>query len=363
MGFFPSHYTLYNRVHHTAVADRSFLIASAWPPQERIPYNQHVHYGFSTPAAIDNHKLLGTVANIDTAGSSLMVYQSHSPIEHHGTSYPVATPPTNYHSLSSGAISVSVLHNEPALEPDFNFGYLTSYSSSVAKQSLVNDTTETSWPSLWSSMTTQKSFESQSGLTGMQNASSFRQSWLSWNTIESPVGSGTTHYHPQAQYSPSDCDSLPSWMDIDLSQLPRSPVTLTNNHPQSRVLHDDGASTESTQGVHRRVGSAAIVRASRRRRGINPKSGVARSSLYHCPEHECIQLNIEFTSKHNFKDHIRRHAGQKPFKCTICQDASFTNRSDLNRHQTSEKCINTAGFMQSRSPWMGSQTFGSTLML
>ncbi|KIK51134.1 hypothetical protein GYMLUDRAFT_78332 [Collybiopsis luxurians FD-317 M1] len=183
-------------------------------------------------------------------------------------------------------------------------------------------------------METQAPFESQSAIM-----------WPDWsnpNAPQSPVDSGTVHDNHQNQYSPTENGPSTWWSDGYLVPLSSSSVPLTSDNPQPDVLLDEEASTEPVRGERRKVGTLAIVQASRRRRGINPKSGEMRSSRFYCPEYECDR---EFTTKQNYDDHLRRHAGKKPFECTVCQKASFTNRSDLNRHQTSEKCEKSAALL------------------
>ncbi|KIK51377.1 hypothetical protein GYMLUDRAFT_78250 [Collybiopsis luxurians FD-317 M1] len=164
-----------------------------------------------------------------------------------------------------------------------------------------------------------------------------QEDWSNLNAPESPVDSGTVHDNHQNQYEPIEKWPPTSWSDADLVPSFHSPVPQTSDNSWPDVHLDNEVTTTPVPGERRKVGTLAIVQASRRRRGIDPKSGETRSSRFHCTKYECER---EFTTKQNYNDHLRRHAGEKPFKCTICQEASFTNINDLSRHQTSKKCKN-----------------------
>ncbi|KAJ7828012.1 hypothetical protein B0H13DRAFT_1521365, partial [Mycena leptocephala] len=49
----------------------------------------------------------------------------------------------------------------------------------------------------------------------------------------------------------------------------------------------------------------------------------------------CELCKHNFTTKHNYKNHINSHNSVKPFQCTKCQQ-SFGTQHVLRRHQT--KC-------------------------
>ncbi|KAF7424032.1 hypothetical protein PC9H_009332 [Pleurotus ostreatus] len=71
------------------------------------------------------------------------------------------------------------------------------------------------------------------------------------------------------------------------------------------------------------VGSEAMTYAANLRRQTS-----ARFYCPHCPS--------SFTARHNHRNHILAHSGQRPFRCDVC-NASFTTSGDLRRHKRTRR--------------------------
>ncbi|KIK57855.1 hypothetical protein GYMLUDRAFT_86475, partial [Collybiopsis luxurians FD-317 M1] len=305
----------------SAAANQSSLAAQFLPPPV---YNQNFHYDFLIPTATDDHRLLSAAIighDSDVGDSGVQFYRSRYAPEYYGPEHFARmswSSLTDHDSLLAGVGSTTTMHSTSVLEPDLNLEHFTSYSPSVPRQDPIDDAAVKPWSASWSLMETHNSFESRPGVARTQNGDLFRPSSLDLQDIfESSFADGIMNYDCQGQYSPTESSSLTSWSDTDFSQSPSSTVTPTIEHSQSRVHPQfhvlQGDSAKPAQKAYRRVGSLAIVGASRKRRKGQP-------TRFRCTEPDC---DVEFTAKHTFKDHCRRHAGDKPFGCELCGVISF----------------------------------------
>lgn len=48
--------------------------------------------------------------------------------------------------------------------------------------------------------------------------------------------------------------------------------------------------------------------------------------------HVCPQCGLGFFTNRTLEDHIRTHTGEKPFKCELCEGASFGSKAGLYLH-------------------------------
>ncbi|XP_067666885.1 zinc finger protein 850-like [Haliotis asinina] len=65
---------------------------------------------------------------------------------------------------------------------------------------------------------------------------------------------------------------------------------------------------------------------------LNKHSKTCKVSLKHVKAFSCGFCNKQFDKQDNIKIHIRRHTGEKPYKCQVCGKA-FTASSGLRAHQ------------------------------
>ncbi|KIK50118.1 hypothetical protein GYMLUDRAFT_65413 [Collybiopsis luxurians FD-317 M1] len=126
-----------------------------------------------------------------------------------------------------------------------------------------------------------------------------QQDWQSFHRLlESRGEGGGINLNDQNCHSVADNESRSSCNDFDLSDYPASPLI----EPQTDKLHPQllAPQTASRKSAHRTVGSAAIVSASRKRRGVDEKTGIARVSRFSFSEPRCVELGIGFTSKQTY---------------------------------------------------------------
>ncbi|KIK55844.1 hypothetical protein GYMLUDRAFT_832837 [Collybiopsis luxurians FD-317 M1] len=337
MGSSPQYRHLF---YHFPPEKQSSFVASRWPlPQDTISrsYYQNLDYGFPKLASTDNHVPLEAGVQVEINPNfggvdwDVQTCRSHSVQERSHIDYSVSAP----WGLSGHYQQSSTF----GLQPDPGLGHLTSPSPLVPQEDPVAVTPAPS--SEWS----ERPFESWDEGVRAQSANLFEQSWMDFHGFSESSVEGRTmntdHRYPAEPVSPFSYD------DYRVLNPPISPLSLspTDDHIQPYVL--ETSPTKPAQQKGRSVSSPAIVQASRLRRKIDPESGTAQPSRFHCPDKRCTELGVGFTAKHRLDDHLLRHAGKKPFHCTVCCDvnASFTNKSELHKHQKTKKCSKNAGLL------------------
>ncbi|KIK53971.1 hypothetical protein GYMLUDRAFT_264847 [Collybiopsis luxurians FD-317 M1] len=238
--------------------------------------------------------------------------------------------PTQSQHQVCGRVNIPASHSLFNLEPGHRLEHPVSFSPSVPQ---VDPIDNTGIPLSWSALSTHDALQSESHVARAQCADLSEQSWPNvYGVLKSSVDSGVINFDYSDQYLPA---VHPSFDDYSVLESRSSPESPTDKNIPPHLPHE--APSKYPQKGRRSVSSAGIVRASRMRRGVDRKSGKTRPSRFFCPMRECIELDVGFTTKHRYDDHLRRHAGVKPFQCTVCWSA-YTNVSDLRRHQKNKKC-------------------------
>ncbi|KIK55951.1 hypothetical protein GYMLUDRAFT_76314 [Collybiopsis luxurians FD-317 M1] len=317
----------------------SFFATPPNPPQEKNPLRFN-NPDFFSPAGTDDYSFLINInPNADHGHSTMQSPRSQRTAEYGGvagdTLLPVPWPlATQSQYQACGSVNMPASQGLVRLEPDFNLEHPLSFSPSLPREDLIDDTgIRQSWPEL----STQNVLQSESKVIRTQWADLSEGSWPNvYGILEGSMDSDVINPDFPDQYSPTKSDFRPSFNDNGVLEAPTyPPESPTDEYIQPHPPHE--APSKYPQKGRRSVSSAAIVRASRMRRGVNRESGETRPSRFFCPMKECVELGVGFTAKHRYLDHLRRHEGVKPFKCTGCLSA-YTNGSDLRRHQKNKKC-------------------------
>ncbi|KIK53048.1 hypothetical protein GYMLUDRAFT_77618 [Collybiopsis luxurians FD-317 M1] len=321
----------------------SFFPTRLNPPQEKnsLWFNNP---DFFIPAGTDDYSLsININPSTDHGHLTMQSPWSQRTAEYGGVAddallsvpRPLATQSQN---RACGSVNVPASQGLVRLEPDFNLEHPLSFSPSLPQEDLIDDTgILQSWPEL----STHDVLQFESKVISTQWADLSEGSWPNvYRILEGSMDSDVTNPGFPDQYSPAKFDFRPSFNDNGVLEAPTyPPESPTDEYIQPHPPHK--APSKYPQKGHRSVSSAAIVRASRMRRGVNRESGETRPSRFFCHMKECVELGVGFTAKHRYLDHLRRHAGVKPFKCTDCLSA-YTNGSDLRRHQKNKKCATVA---------------------
>ncbi|KIK60222.1 hypothetical protein GYMLUDRAFT_1000140 [Collybiopsis luxurians FD-317 M1] len=288
--------------HHFSAEKQSSFVAPHWPlPQDTISrsYYQNLDYGFPKLASTDNHRPLETGVQVEINPNfggvdwDIQTCRSHSVQERSHIDYSVSAPRRSsghYQHSPFGDVNFTPSHSTFGLQPDSSLGYLAYPSPWVPQEDPVAVTPNPQ--SDWS----EKPFESRYEGVRAHSTDLPQQSWTDFHGfLESPVGDhaiNTNHRGPAEPVSPFSYDSY------SLSNPPTSSLSLspTDDHIQPYVL--ETTPTEPAQQKRRNVSSPAIVQASRLRRKIDPQSGTAQPSRFHCPDKRCTELGVGFTAKH-----------------------------------------------------------------
>ena len=141
---------------------------------------------------------------------------------------------------------------------------------------------------------------------------------------------------------------------FDFSSEPRTPLPNANetavSPPVENAPVEDGAaatdqviritipaqqSREPAVTTSKQASSKQIVKEKgyKRTKAINSSTGRQNQVL------QCLACEKKFSKLCNVLDHVRTHAGERPYACTICFQ-TFAQRGNRDRHQKMQVCSN-----------------------
>ncbi|KIK51756.1 hypothetical protein GYMLUDRAFT_88923, partial [Collybiopsis luxurians FD-317 M1] len=276
-----------------------------WPAQGPC-YHENIHYASSVPLAADTYR---PCQESNPAVITSNIYAGCLNIENFcsrgaqsqqdfGVDYLVPTRrplPISHRFEACTGINTIVERAPVSFGLDSGLEPITPPYPTRYNEDLVDVAAGTN---SWSMSGEVRMQSSNLGLQGCQD---------SHNLLGNLVEAYTMKPDHQYQHSEAGNDSALSYNGFNLPEHCASPTyPLIDSHVQPVVL--EVASAKPKQEQSRTVGSLAIVRASRKRRGVDLKSGAARKSRFYCLKKKCVELGIDFTSKQNYDDHLRRHA-------------------------------------------------------